>query len=454
MTDPFKNYLAGLVESKEDVVEVKVENTFVGEVVEEERGKSIAEVSESKTKDTNKEINDLIQRMLPQFKQEEEVLDRVNKKEDSIELGTVYPSRIVQSNPLHKESYIPKSNSILDTLKKQPTDKLPETTGLPGVEYEVYDPPKIKFMPSLPRHELKSKDHSSLIVAKKCLREYFYANVVNLVPAEETNIFYPWGTAYHIFRQRLSELYGYGKNEPTPYDQTKAKEAFKLASKEATAYWMENGEDQKAGSKFDWFTTARLYQSFVKSFEHWVAERKKGQIKVLAVEQYFSIELPDGEYTSGRIDEAILYNGELWGRDYKTTMKPEEWFAKGMSPNNQVKTYTYGNAKLAGRSARGIIIQAMYNAKSTKKEDKGPLVYEKIIECSDYELNQWEKEQVHWNKILKLCREEDIWPQSEVNCQYCNYQYVCLKSTEASMVHALENKYKIKLRDPARVDVS
>jgi hypothetical protein len=91
----------------------------------------------------------------------------------------------------------------------------------------------------------------------------------------------------------------------------------------------------------------------------------------------------------------------------------------------------------------------MYNAKSTKAGDKGPLVYEKLVEVTDYELAQWELEQGQWNDILALCREKDIWPQSEVNCSWCDYQPVCTKPTEASMIYVLENKYRKRLRDPA-----
>lgn len=358
-----------------------------------------------------------------------------------------------QLDPLRKSPLQKTQAPTQEIKRKNPLDKVHiekrEEPGLSNVEYE--DHPNKRFMKEFSRHELKNKDHSGLIVAKKCLREYFYKEVINVVPAGEKNIFYPWGTAYHIFRQRLSEYYGYGENEPKNYDSEKAKEAFKKAAREGTEYWMKHGEDQKPDTKYDWYTAERLYSSFKIAFEHWVLERKQGRIKVIAVEQYFNMQLVDGKFVQGRIDEAVIYNNDLWGRDFKTTQKPKDWFEKSLKPNNQVRTYSHGNATLAGRECRGLIIQSMYNAKSTKKEQKGPDVYELMIEVTKDELVQWEIEQTHWNKILEFCRDNDTWPQSEVNCSYCDYQPVCSKPTEAAMVYTLQNKYVKHLRNPAHV---
>jgi len=344
------------------------------------------------------------------------------------------------------QSMLQKQAGIFDRLKKTEAPKK-EIKGLKNVEYEEHNP---RFMKQFPRHELLHKDHSGIIVAKGCLRKYFYREVINLVPRENNVIFLPWGTAYHIFQERLSELYGYGENEPPRYDEEKAKASFKQAASEATKYWHEHGEDQKVGTKYDWFTTERFYASCVEAFEFWVNERKLGRVKIISIEQYFNVQIKDGRYVQGRTDEVVEIKDELWGRDYKSTSKPQEWFKNGLNPNNQIRTYTYGTSKLASRHVRGLLIQALYNGKSTKKGDKGPDVFEEIIEVSDYELNIWEEEQVQWNNILELCREKDIWPQNESQCSWCEYRIVCSKSSEASMVYTLENKFQHRLRDPSR----
>lgn len=351
-------------------------------------GKVKEKIVEEAVTEEDKELDDLLKTTINKLKRDDTVVkanvtttigDKI-KVEEPPKKREVDPKLKQDIQALLKKSKEEGPKSVSDLLRKKET-KIEEQITPTGVEYEDYSIYEVIFMKQFPRFELKHKDHSGIIVAKECLRKYFFREVICVIPAEETNIFYPWGTAYHIFRQRLTENYGYGPNEPKRFDAELANSAFKKASREAIEYWVKNGQDQKPGTRYDWFTTERLHKSFRVAFEHWVLEKKKGQIKVLAVEQFFTIQLADGRFVQGRIDEAIEINDiDLWGRDYKTTSQNEEWFVKGLNPNNQVKTYTFGNGALAGKKAKGIIIQAMYNDKSTKTADKGPEVYEKLIE--------------------------------------------------------------------------
>lgn len=346
-----------------------------------------------------------------------------------------------------KEQLLAKKRNPEDVFArlKKAESKIQTQVGLPNVEYEEHNP---RFMRTLPRFELKYKDHSGIIVAKGCKRKYFYSEVLNLIRKDTVNIYFPWGTSYHIFKQRMSEIYGFGDKEPRLFDEGLAKKAFAKANIEGLKYWMQYGQDQKPDSKLAWFTVDRLQQSFIKSFQYWVKERKLGQVKVLEVEQFFIIQIKDGNYVQGRIDEFTIKMDKFWVRDYKTTSKSEDWFEKTLQPNNQVKTYSFGGARLTGRNVSGAILQAMFNAKSTKEGPKGPDIFEKIADVTEYELDQWEKEQVHWNKELAQCREDDVWPMSEVGCAWCEYQKVCLKGTEASQVYQIEQNYTRRLRNP------
>jgi len=384
------------------------------------------------------------------------IITRYMEKTSEIPIVEEARGKIIEKE--RKEENIEIREKVQEMLNKQANvfDRLKKTSGAPkdvsglkNVEYEDHNP---RFMKQFPRHELKHKDHSGIIIAKQCLRKYFYREILNLITNEHNVIFLPWGTAYHIYREKLSELYGYGENEPKVYDEEKAKDAHKQAAREATAYWHKHGEDQKVGTKYDWYTTERFYSSLVKAFEHWVSERKLGRVKVITIEQYFNVQIKDGRYVQGRTDEVVEIKDELWGRDFKTTGKPQEWFKNQLNPNNQVRTYTFGTSRLSNRNVRGILIQALFNGKSTKQGPKGPDIYEEIIEVTDYELEQWEEEQVQWNNILELCREKDVWPQTETQCAWCEYNIVCRKGSEASMVYTLENKFQKKLRDPSRMD--
>lgn len=370
-------------------------------------------------------------------------------------------SNIEQLTKSDSNIYIPSVQELKDEVlkkKRSPEEvfarlkkaekKITQQVGLPNVEYEEHNP---RFMKSLPRFELKYKDHSGIIIAKACLRKYFYSEILNLIPKDKVNIYFPWGSAYHIFRQRLSELYGFGENEPRQFDEGKAKKAFAKANIEGLKYWMQHGKDQKPDSKLDWFTVDRLNKSFLIAFRYWADERKKNQVKVLEVEQYFNLKLKDGNYIQGRIDEFILKMDKFWVRDFKTTSKPEVWYEKTLQPNNQIKTYTWGGSELSKKRASGGVLQVLFNGKSTKKEEKGPDVFEKIADITEYELEQWEDEQVHWNSILADCREKDSWPMSEVGCAWCEYQKVCIKGTEASQVYQIEQNFTRRLRNPQNV---
>src|SRR3972149_10877960 len=344
------------------------------------------------------------------------IITRYMEKTSEIPIVEEARGKIIEKE--RKEENIEIREKVQEMLNKQANvfDRLKKTSGAPkdvsglkNVEYEDHNP---RFMKQFPRHELRHKDHSGIIIAKQCLRKYFYREILNLITNEHNVIFLPW----------------------------------------ATAYWHKHGEDQKVGTKYDWYTTERFYSSLVKAFEHWVSERKLGRVKVITIEQYFNVQIKDGRYVQGRTDEVVEIKDELWGRDFKTTGKPQEWFKNQLNPNNQVRTYTFGTSRLSNRNVRGILIQALFNGKSTKQGPKGPDIYEEIIEVTDYELEQWEEEQVQWNNILELCREKDVWPQTETQCAWCEYNIVCRKGSEASMVYTLENKFQKKLRDPSRMD--
>lgn len=360
-------------------------------------------------------------------------------------------------NHLKKESVLSKPISKLEeqtTVKDKPStyvvpSKLKENIPT-GRELETY-PNGLKFMAKFPRYEPKSKDHTSLIESKKCLRRYFYRIVLGKVPEANEVIYFPWGSAYHLFRQRLTELYGYGEEEPKVYDSDRAKRSYVKASVEGISYWKKHGKDQKAGTELDWFTTDRLATSFMKAFEFWINERRQGKIKVLATEQVFNVQLKDGSFTNGRADEIILWLGNVWGRDHKTTSKDEKYFERFLDPNDQFRRYTFAEGKLSGKMISGIVVQCLYNAKSTKAGPKGPDVYEKVVDVTADQINMWEHEQTVWNKILQVCRDNDTWPMMETQCAYCPYNQVCVKPTEAAQMYQLDQKFITKVWDPSQV---
>lgn len=311
-----------------------------------------------------------------------------------------------------------------------------------SVEMEVHPSPieKRKFMVRFPRYEPIVKDHTAIITAKNCFRLYFYRIVLGKTPKEEA-IYFAWGNAYHSFRYHLQKEYGYGPTKPPKWDEIKAKEAFAVAAFNGIEYWKKHGRDQEAGTKYGFMTTERLLRSFKVAWEHWCRETQRGVFEVIAIEQPFNIQMEDGTCRAGRADQIVKWSGKTWGRDFKTSSKEGQWYERTLDPNEQFTGYTWAEGKLAGIQIQGQLVEVLFNSNPTKSDTKGPKILEYTASRTTYQLDQWEKEHIFFNKLLDQCREEDIWPMEEVGCPFCPFHVVCKQSSEASMIYQLETQF-------------
>jgi len=299
------------------------------------------------------------------------------------------------------------------------------------METVKYDKENIKFMAKFERFEPLIHDHTSMRVAKDCLRKYFYQIVIAKIPKQD-QIHFAWGRAYHKFREILEKSNG----------------DLHLATNSGLAIWdKDQGGDPPVGSKFDFLTKARLMKSFGIAYSFWKVEREAKRIVVVAVEQPFNVALADGSHTSGRFDQVVRWSGKLWGRDFKTTSKEGTFYARTLEPNDQFTRYTFAESKLAGEPVQGQIIETLYNSKK-----EGPKITQYTSSRSQYQLDQWERDQIFMNKILAMAREEDTWPMQEHACQYCQYHSVCKLPSEGSMMAQLEAEYVTRPWDNTKND--
>ncbi len=319
------------------------------------------------------------------------------------------------------------------------------------VTMEIYRNVKRQFMQEFDRYEPVILDHTATIAAKQCLRKYFYQIVLGRVPKEDA-IYFAWGSAYHTYREWLSRSYGVGDDTPKVFDEKKAMEAHTIAVNKGLDYWKSRGRDQDTESKFSWMTAARLLMSFNKAFMHWMAERKNGKIIVIATEQPFNIQLPDGSWRSGTADEIVRWNGQVWGRDFKTTSKDTAFYQRNLSPNEQFTGYTYSEGKLAGTDCQGQIVELLYNSKTLKsKGEQGPEIVSLIASRTKWQLEQWEQDTMFWKKVIDMSREADIYPMTEVSCSFCPYHQVCTSNNEAAMMNQLKSEYVVRPWDNTKI---
>lgn len=289
-------------------------------------------------------------------------------------------------------------------------------------------PKPYRFMGEFERMEPLILDHTAIINAKTCMRKYFFAIVLGMNPRGDPMPYFAFGSAYHKFREVLEISYRDNPNG-TPY-----KDALIAAVK----YWGEatGGKEPQLGTKWDFLTRARLMKSCEVAYDKWKEEKKQGKIEVLAIEQPFNVELGEGEYTSGRFDQIVRWNGKVWGRDFKTSSKEGAFYARGLDPNDQFTRYTYAEQQLAGTKVEGQIIEVLYNSKK-----EGPRVTPYLSTRTQWQLEDWKADEMFMRETIARAREQDRWPKQEHNCSFCQFHSVCKMGSEGSQRAKLKQEF-------------
>jgi hypothetical protein len=296
--------------------------------------------------------------------------------------------------------------------------------------------------PSLPRFEPKSYDHSAFKLFKECHRKYLYRIILGRqAPKSKYQVIFDFGKAYHSFREHLELNFQSGKSH---------EESLALALKVALDSPLVAGE-----GKYEFYNKQRLAQTCLVAFEHWKVEKQRGAIEVIAIEQPFNIELGNGKFISGRADQIIRWNGYIWGRDFKTTSKIEQYFTATLDPNDQATRYIYAESKLHigseavknGKFIKGIVFEVIQNTKTTT-----PKIYNSMITKNKYQLETWEREQLFLHELLDLCIQKDEWAMHESACTFCDYSKVCKAPSESSQENILRNEFQLSPWDHEKVE--
>lgn len=311
---------------------------------------------------------------------------------------------------------------------------------------------KRRFLPLLDRHEPIIQDSSAITTWKTCPRLYFYKYVLARVTKDQKPYLY-FGKGYHKFRELLS--YAYNKhcevigNNIINFPDT----AILSAIKGAMAEYDLGGGEPIAGTRYDFLTKARLFQSCQVAFKHFYEEKKLGQIEVVGIEVPINFTYSDGRRKSGRCDELVLWNKGLWLRDFKCSAKDPKYYPKSLKIKDQAYTYITGMNKVSGgQTIKGILYEQMYNDKPLKSGDngkKGPAIHTHIVQYTPSQLKNWEFEQSFVHQSIDLARELDIYPMAEndMRCHWCDYYDVCDSLNENQMTGMLKNNFKIHIWD-------
>lgn len=319
---------------------------------------------------------------------------------------------------------------------------------------ETKPPIKVEFFPKCQRVEPRILDSSAYLEFKQCPRLFFYKIVCGYRPKNDATVL-TWGTAYHRFREFLEIYYKKFKDEGKSNEYC-VSAAFQPALIEALKYWdAVQGKDPNPDEYCGFMTRARLFESLQFAFKYWVREKQLAKIEVLAPEQLFNVELvKNGVRRSGKIDQIIIRDGELWVRDFKTTMKSLDYYQRSLEPNDQFTGYILSGGELSGEPIKGLVVEVLFNKKRHKtdrgKSETGPIIKEFTTKRSPEVAEQWKKEQDVWEKMIQVCRETDVWPQADnarINCGYCPYHRPCTMDNNDAAEYNLMNFYNFTPHD-------
>lgn len=292
-------------------------------------------------------------------------------------------------------------------------------------------PKPYKFFATFERMEPLILDHTAMIAWKECKRKYFFQIVLGSVPRGETAPYFIFGAAYHKFREVLEQR--------VTFEGVEVAKAYPEAMAMAIQHYNKGlPKGVAAGDKWDFMTLDRLITSCKKAYEWWKTEKASNKIVVLAVEQPFNVEIVpgSGEYTSGRFDQIVRWNGKIWGRDFKTTSKEGMFYTRGLTPNDQFTRYTFAEAELSRQKVEGQIIETLYNSKKS-----GPILTPYTANRPLFMLEDWKRDEMMHREWMAMSRERDIWPKEEKSCGFCQFHSVCAMNTEGAAMAKLKQEF-------------
>lgn len=310
---------------------------------------------------------------------------------------------------------------------------------------ETYKDVPRRFLPLFDRTEPILVDHTAIIAAKHCPRKYFYKIVLGYVP-KNTPAYFVFGGAYHKYREILEIEYKKVKESKSVIKEQDLLEIGAIAVNSATKYYVTKIGDI-SGTKWDYLTLERLIQCCVQiTFPYWVNEKRSGAVEVVSSEQSLNCQLSDGSFRSGRADQIIRWNGDVWGRDFKTSSKNDNFYERGVNPNDQFIGYTLIESRVTGLPVKGQLVEVLFNPKG-----KTPYIKVYPVSHNKYQLETFEQECGVWNAMVSRWRDSDCYPMSHFNCTFCEYHQVCDKNSERAIEYMLKSEYAHKPWDSTTV---
>ena len=177
---------------------------------------------------------------------------------------------------------------------------------------------------------------------------------------------------------------------------------------------------------------------------------------VVAIEQDFTLPLPNGNNLIGRIDKILSWDGLYWVMDHKTTSQLGASYGQSLAPNGQFTGYLWAARQLGFPKCVGVIVDAILVAKgllqASSRARMTPLARFDSY-TSDDQIAEWLETVIKIQKDIKHQEEHDVWPQDGMFNGMCTYYGQCAYRKLCSEERGLRDKiipmdYDVSFWDP------
>lgn len=300
-----------------------------------------------------------------------------------------------------------------------------------------------KWPITFPTYPPEVLDNSVLETAGRCPRLYLYQYGIRR-GAVGVNFPIGAGLAYHKYREVAEQLMRENGSDLTDD-----------IHRDASIAGLTGYAAPPLGHRYEYLTTQRMLQTFDLARDRIRREQQSGAVEVVRAEDAFDLELPFWFCRScgftflvqrdfcvncesediqrarhgGRMDQIISWRGKMWVRDFKTTGRMGKTYASKFDPNNQMTGYVWAGRELSGREFEGVLIEVVYNTKTT-----GPEIHQFLSSRSEGQVDQWLASLYMEHRFLRemWAAEEELgylaFPQRTSSCDDfggCYYREAC-----------------------------
>lgn len=315
------------------------------------------------------------------------------------------------------------------------------------------------FSTTLPMHQL-AWDSTSLGEFKLCPRRYYYSIVQGWTPRSES-VHLTFGILLHTARERYDHVKVSGLDHEAALASVFEWAVRATWVKALGRPWLSDDPNKNRDTFLR--TVVWYLDQFGKDdpLETIVLANGKPAVE-LSFQFPLGISPVIGEQMSysGHMDRLVMFNGEPWVVDIKTTKNTigPGYFVK-YTPDNQFSGYLLAGRVAFAQPVRGLIVDAAQIAVTFSRFQRGP------VTRTDAQIDEWADDLHTWlglaaemaSRGADTVEPEAAWPQNDKSCDIyggCQFRSICSKP-RASRGQWLAAEFKRRQWNPlvARGDI-